>query len=98
MTITVSREAEDFLRTIECPEGKVLRLEETWSATGKRLVRFETGEPKDGDEVLWQEGDTSLHAARSVSEAFDGFVVRRVETSKGVGVTLSPPEAGEFSE
>lgn len=97
MTIAISREAEEFLRTIECPEGKVLRLEETRSASGKRLVRFETGDPKDGDEVLWQEGETSVHAARSVSEGFDGFVVKRVETSEGAGITLSPPEAGEFS-
>ena len=95
--ITVSREAEEFLRTIECPEGKVLRLEETRSATGKRLVRFETGDPKDGDEVLWQAGETSVHAVRSVIEGFDGFVVKRVETSEGTGITLSPPEVGEFS-
>ncbi len=97
MAITITREAEEFLRDIECPEGKVLRLQETRSASGKRLVRFETGNPKDGDEVLWQEGDTSLHAARSVSEGFDGFVVKRVETSEGTGIALSPPEAGKDS-
>lgn len=97
MAITITKEAEEFLRDIECPEGKVLRLEETRSASGKRLVRFETGEPQDGDEILWQEGDTSLHAARSVSEAFDGFVVKQVETSEGTGIALSPPEAGKDS-
>lgn len=95
--ITITREAREFLRTIECPEGKVLRLQETWSASGKRLVRFQIGDPEDGDEVLREEGETLLHIARSVGESFDGFVVQRVETAEGVGITLSPPEAGEFS-
>lgn len=97
MMITITKEAREFLRTIECPEGKVLRLDETWSASGKRLVRFQVGNPKDGDEVLRQAGETPLHAARAVSQGFDGFVVTRVDMPEGVGITLSPPEAGEFS-
>ncbi len=97
MAITITKEAEEFLRDIECPEGKVLRLQETQSATGKPVIRFETGEPQDDDEILWQEGDTALHAARSVSEDFDGFVVKRVETSEGTGIALSPPKAGKDS-
>jgi hypothetical protein len=95
--ISVGREAEEFLGAMECPEGKVLRLEEYWSATGKRRVRFEIGDPKTGDEVLWREGETSLHASPSVNEGFAGFVVTRTEGPEGVGVALSPPDAGEFS-
>jgi hypothetical protein len=95
--ISVSKEAEEFLSSVTCPEGKVLRIEEYWSATGKRRVRFEIGDPKAGDEVLWTEGETSLHASTSVNEGFAGFVVTREERPEGVGIALSPPDAGEFS-
>ncbi len=95
--ITITQEARDFLRAVECPEGKVLRLEEAWSASGKRVVRFRVGDPEDGDEVFRQGDETFLHVARSVGESFDGFVVQRVETPEGTGVVLKPPDAGEFS-
>lgn len=95
--ISVSREAAEFLSATTCPEGKVLRLEEYWSATGKRRVRFELGDPRAGDEVLWKEGGTSLHASPSVNEGFAGFVVTREAGPEGVGISLSPPDAGEFS-
>lgn len=95
--ITVSQEVKEFLDTIECPVGKVLRLETAREPSGKRRVCFRIGEPEDGDEVLRQAGETPLHAARAVSQGFDGFVVMRVDMAEGVGITLSPPEAGEFS-
>lgn len=91
--ITVSQEAKEFLDTIECPAGKVLRLETAREPSGKRRVCFRIGEPEDGDEA----GETPLYAARAVSQGFDGFVVARVDMAEGVGITLSPPEAGEFS-
>ncbi len=95
--ISVSREAARFLSATACPEGKVLRLEEYWTATGKRRVRFEVGDPEAGDEVLWRGGETALHASPSVNEGFAGFVVTREEGPEGVGIALSPPDAGEFS-
>jgi hypothetical protein len=95
--ITITQEAQEFLCGIEYPEGKILRLEEDWELGGKRRASFHIGEPEDDDEVLEREGETLLHFARSVSEAFDGFVVTRVEMREGVGITLSPPYAGKFS-
>ena len=95
--ISVEQEAKEFLGGMECPEGKVLRLEEYWSETGKRRVRFEIGDPEAGDEILCREGKTSLHVRRSVNEGFAGFVVTRVDGPEGVGIALSPPDAGEFS-
>ncbi len=47
--------------------------------------------------MLEREGETVLHVARSVSEAFGGFVVTHMEMREGVGITLSPPYAGKFS-
>ncbi len=94
--ITISLEAQEFLRGIEYPEGKVLRLEEAREVSGKRHASFEIGYPKD-DEVSGREGDTLLHGARPASDIFDGFAVTRVEMREGVGITLSPPYAGEFS-
>ncbi len=95
--ISVGQEAKEFLGDMECPEGKVLRLEEYWSANGNRRVRFEIGEPEAGDKVLCREGKTSLHVRRSVNERFAGFVVTRVDGPKGFGIALSLPDAGEFS-
>lgn len=95
--IAISQEAQEFLCGIEYPEGKVLRLEEDWEPGGKRHASFHIGYPKDDDEVLERGGEPLLHIAHSVSEAFDGFVVTRVEMSEGVGITLSPPYAGKFS-
>ncbi|MDQ4001755.1 MAG: hypothetical protein M3283_12300 [Actinomycetota bacterium] len=62
--ITISPEAEEFLRGIECPEGKVLRLEATLDASGKHHASFRIGYPKDDDEVLRREGETLLHISR----------------------------------
>lgn len=95
--ITISLEAEEFLYGIRYPEGKVLRLEEDWKPGGERHASFQIGHPKDDDEVLEREGETVLHVARSVSEAFDGFVITHMEMKEGVGITLSPPYAGKFS-
>lgn len=95
--ISVEQEAKEFLGGMECPEGKVVRLEEYWSEAGKRRVRFEIGDPEAGDEVLCREGKISLHVRRSVNEGFAGFVVTRVDGPEGVGIALSPPDAGEFS-
>ncbi len=95
--ITISPEAEEFLRGIECPEGKVLRLEATLDASGKHHASFKIGYPKDDDEVLRREGETLLHISRPTYEIFDGFVVSHLEVRGGVGITLSPPYAGKFS-
>jgi len=95
--IAVSREAKEFLDTIECPAGKVLRLEEAREPSGKRRACFRIGDPEDGDELSRRGDGAPLHVARGVSQDFDGFVVTRVDTPEGVGITLSPPEAGEFS-
>ncbi len=94
--ISIGQEAKQFLGAMECPKGKVLRLEEYWSATGQRCVRFEIGNPEADDEVLWREGKTSLHVRRSVNEGFAGFMVTRVDGPEGAGIALSPPYAGEF--
>jgi len=95
--ITISPEAQEFLCGLECPEGKVLRLEEARDPGGKRQARFQIGYPKDDDEVVEREGEALLHVARSASETFDGCVVARVEMGEGVGITLSLPHAGQFS-
>lgn len=92
--ISVSQEAKEFLESVECPAGKVLRLART---SGKHLVRFKLGDPEPEDEVLWREGGTALHVPRSVNEGFAGFVVKRVEGPEGTGIVLAPPDAGRFS-
>ncbi len=95
--ISVGYEAQEFLGSLECPAGKVIRLERAWEADGKRRVRFEFSAPRVDDEVLWRERETALHVTRSVNEAFAGFVVKRVDGPKGVGIALAPPDAGDFS-
>lgn len=95
--VTISLEAEEFLRGIECPEGRVLRLEATLNASGKHHASFKIGYPKDDDEVLKREGETLLHVSHPAHEIFDGFIVSRLEVRGGVGIALSPPYAGKFS-
>jgi hypothetical protein len=95
--ITISPEAQEFLCGIECPEGKVLRLEATLEASGKHDASFKIGYPKHDDELLRREGETLLHVSRLACKTFDGFVVTRLEERGGVGITLSPPYAGKFS-
>jgi hypothetical protein len=95
--ISVSQEAKEFLETVECAPGKVLRLAKTVGTNGKRLVRFEFGDPEPGDEVLWRAGETAMHVPRSGNEGFAGYVVKRVDGPEGTGIVLAPPDAGRFS-
>lgn len=95
--ISVSQKAKEFLESVECPTGKVLRLARTVGTNGKHLVRFEIGDPEPEDEVLWREGGTALDVPRSVNEGFAGFVVKRVEGPEGTGIVLAPPDAGQSS-
>lgn len=95
--ISVGHEAQEFLGALECPAGKVIRIERAWGADGKHRVGFEFGDSEADDEVLWRGGETALHVPRSVNEGFAGFVVKRVDGPEGVGIVLAPPDAGDFS-
>ena len=82
--ITVTEEARELFRTVEHPEGTVLRLDPvTDESTGQTQIGLAAGEPQGDDQVVEHEGVSLLHIAGPVSEALDGSTLNLVDTPEG---------------
>lgn len=97
--IIVTEQAKDFFCGIQHPEDEVVRLDLAENnalngRSGEKQVRVAAGEPRKDDQVVRRGGEEVLRISRAVSDAFDGCVMRRVETPEGVGFSIAPPEAG----
>lgn len=86
--IIVTEQAKDFFCGIQHPEDKVVRLDlarndALQDRPGEKRVRVTADEPRKDDQVVRRGGEEVLRISRAVSEAFDGCVMRLVETPEG---------------
>ncbi len=98
--IIVSEQAKDFFSGVRHPEDKVVRLDLARHTalddrSGERQVRVAVGESRKDDQVVLRDGEEVLRISHAVSEAFDGGVLKPLETSQGLGFCIAPPEAGQ---
>ena len=99
--IIVTEAAKRHFRTLRPEgraEGEALRLDRaraTAASNGEEpKLSIYLAEPEEGDNAIRHGGEPLLYVSRKVSAAFDGCVVDLVETPKGVGFSMGPPEAG----
>jgi Fe-S cluster assembly iron-binding protein IscA len=99
--IIMTEAAKSRFRTLSAegrPEGAALRLDRAKAcapANGDdpKLAVY-LAEPEEGDDPVVHRGEPLLYVSRRVSATFDGCVVDLMETPKGVGFSIGPPEAG----
>ena len=93
--ITVTGEARELFRTVEHPEGTVLRLDPvTDESTGQTQIGLSAGEPQGDDRVVEHGGVSLLHIAGPVSDALDGSTLSLVDTPEGPALGLTTPDEG----
>ncbi len=97
--IIVTEQAKDFFCGIQHPEDKVVcldlaRNDALQDRPGAKRVRVTADEPRNDDQVVPRGGEEVLRIPGAVGDAFDGCVMRRVETPEGVGFSIARPEAG----
>ncbi|MDX6380687.1 MAG: iron-sulfur cluster assembly protein [Rubrobacteraceae bacterium] len=92
--ITVTEEARELFRSIDNPDGTILRLDPvaTDQVKDETQIRLGIGEPKSDDQVVQHEGEDLLRIARPVSEALNGSTIDLVETLEGPALGIKPPE------
>jgi iron-sulfur cluster assembly protein len=92
--ITVTEEAMELFRSIDNPDGTILRLDPvaTDQVNDETQIRLGIGEPKSDDQVVQHEGEDLLRIARPVSEALNGSTIDLVETLEGPALGIKPPE------
>lgn len=92
--ITVTEEAMELVRSIDNPDGTILRLDPvaTDQVKDETQIRLGIGEPKSDDQVVQHDGEDLLRIARPVSEALNGSTIDLVETLEGPALGIKPPE------
>ena len=75
--------------------GRTLRLVGS-SFSGERVLCLTSGNHESGDQIVEEKGRTLVTIERSLSEAYDGCVLRRLDSNEGsIRLTVGPPEALE---
>ena len=92
--LTVTTPAKEFLRTIDIPDGRALRLE---PMEGGHLG-FVAGQPRPDDQVVEESGQELLRIDGAVSQQLDGHRLNRVDTAEGPRLTIEVPEQPEQHE
>lgn len=92
--LTVTAPAKEFLRTIDIPDGRALRLE---TMEGGQLG-FVAGQPRPDDQVVEESGQELLRIDGAVSQQLDGHRLNRVDTAEGPRLTIEVPQQPEQPE
>ena len=98
--ISVTRAAREGFREImneACLGGEVMRLDREKATVGDADSGpgvYLVAEPEEGDKLIEHGGEPLLWVSVAVSAAYDGCVVDLVETPRGTGFFIGPPEAG----